>query len=92
MYSPRDGWLNGVAFLRPAVLLLMFLLLLVLVYLLLPQEAGSDYRRWSSMNWYELGVLVVNRSINEDVAALPDDLDSRHIDPQDFPFSPRRDR
>jgi hypothetical protein len=44
------------------------------------------------MNWYELGCLVVNRSINEDVAALPDDLDSRFIDPKDFPFAPRRDR
>jgi hypothetical protein len=65
---------------------------MLLLLLLLLQEAGSDDRRWSSMNWYELGSLVVNRSINEDVAALPDDLDSRHIDPKDFPFAPRRDR
>jgi hypothetical protein len=44
------------------------------------------------MNWYELGVLVVNRSINEDVAALTDDLESRHIHPKGFPFAPRRNR
>lgn len=44
------------------------------------------------MNWYELGALVVNRSINEDNAVLPDDLETRHIDPKDFPFAPRRDR
>jgi hypothetical protein len=72
--------------------MLLLLLLLLLPCLSLPQEAGHDDRRWSSMNWYELGVLAVNRSINEDVAALPEDLDSRHIDPKDFPFAPRRDR
>lgn len=55
------------------------------------KEAGADDRRWSSMNWYELGALVVNRSINEDNAVLPDDLETRHIDPKDFPFAPRRD-
>jgi hypothetical protein len=56
------------------------------------QEAGTDDRRWASMNWYELGSLVVNRAINEDVAALPDDLEGRFIDPKDFAFAPRRDR
>jgi hypothetical protein len=29
---------------------------------------------------------------NEDVAALPDGLDSRHVDIKDFFFAPRRGR
>ncbi|KAF8061957.1 hypothetical protein HT031_004217 [Scenedesmus sp. PABB004] len=55
------------------------------------KEPGSDARRWASMAWYEHGRLAVSRSINEDAAALPDDLEARSIDPAAFVFAPRRD-
>ena len=56
------------------------------------QEADKSDRRWASMNWYELGQLVVNRSINEDCTTLPDDLDTRFIDPKHYQerWQPRR--
>jgi len=43
------------------------------------------------MNWYELGELVVDRSINEDVHALPDKLDEVFVDPSSINFLPRRE-
>eukprot|EP00878_Enallax_costatus_P001749 GHUV01001905.1.p1 GENE.GHUV01001905.1~~GHUV01001905.1.p1 ORF type:complete len:466 (+),score=104.33 GHUV01001905.1:323-1720(+) len=56
------------------------------------KEANKSDRRWASMNWYELGQLVVNRSINEDHTTLPDDLDARFIDPKHYQerWQPRR--
>lgn len=56
------------------------------------QEAASSERRWASMNWYELGELVVNRSINEDQTSMDDDLETRCIDPVQYrdAFQPRR--
>jgi hypothetical protein len=56
------------------------------------KEAASSERRWASMNWYELGQLVVNRSINEDLTTMSDDLETRCIDPSQYrdAFKPRR--
>eukprot|EP00775_Hariotina_reticulata_P007230 gene7230-7443_t len=55
------------------------------------KESGSAARRWASMNWYELGELVVDRSINEDVYTLPGQLDDLFVDPSSITFQPRRE-
>ncbi|GBF89174.1 hypothetical protein Rsub_01891 [Raphidocelis subcapitata] len=56
-------------------------------------DPASEERRWASMNWYEDGLLVVNRSINEDRIELPADLASVRLDPAALRarMAPRRD-
>lgn len=61
------------------------------VWLLL-QAPGSNVRRWSSMNWYEHGVLVVNRCINEDLIHWDNPDDLVDVDKVKAGFGPRRDR
>eukprot|EP00877_Chromochloris_zofingiensis_P011790 jgi/Chrzof1/6865/Cz02g01120.t1 len=52
---------------------------------------GSNVRRWSSMNWYEHGVLVVNRCINEDLIHWDNPDDLVDVDKVKAGFGPRRD-